>query len=87
MTETKDNPLVRVLARWGLTEPAPPNLEEQEDRAVLQALGAAVIARWSELPRDIQRSLFDAAVTCGQPDREAIAVFLHAHHPATHKAG
>ncbi|MDB5508212.1 MAG: hypothetical protein JWL93_681 [Hyphomicrobiales bacterium] len=86
MSEKYANPLVRVLARWGLTEAAPPELQPQEDQAILQALGAAVIARWADLPRDVQRSLFDAAVHGGRPDREAIAVFLHDHHRNTQKA-
>lgn len=87
MSEKYANPLVRVLARWGLAETATPELQPQEDQAILQALGAAVIARWADLPRDVQRSLFDAAVDGGRPDREAIAVFLHDHHRNTRKAG
>ena len=49
---------------------------------VLQFLGAAVVMRWSELPADVQRSLFGAASAKAaiDPARELpvrIARFLH----------
>ena len=89
MTDKSDNPLARVLARWGLapenaeSAAAPGAIEPGEEQEILRCLGAAVIARWADLPRDIQRSLYDAAVAVGRPGREDIAVFLHAHHRDT----
>jgi hypothetical protein len=53
-----------------------------DERGVLQSLGAAVVARWSELPRDIQKRLFETAAhgsTDTDPDglRGHLARFLH----------
>ena len=83
MNDKSDNPLSRVLARWGLAGDASGAIVPGEEREVLYCLGAAVIARWADLPRDVQRSLFDAAVAAGRPGREDIAVFLHTHHRDT----
>lgn len=53
------------------------------------ALGSAVIEHWGELPQDIQRKLFEAAVIAGHHDerdeslREQMAAFLHDRHPRT----
>lgn len=52
------------------------------ERGVLQSLGAAVVARWGHLPRDIQKMLFKAAAGgAGGRDIEGlrgdIARFLH----------
>lgn len=53
------------------------------------ALGAAVIERWGELPRDIQEALFESAVVAGHHSekdeslREQLAKFLHEIHPRT----
>lgn len=60
---------------WSLPE----GLREDE-RGIIQSLGAAVVARWSELPRDVQRSLFEAASGRGRTAetvRGDIARFLH----------
>jgi hypothetical protein len=83
MTDKTDNPLSRVLARWGLAPDDPAAIEPGEENEILRCLGASVIARWADLPRDIQRSLFEAAVAVGRPGREDIALFLHAHHRDT----
>ncbi|MDB5641695.1 MAG: hypothetical protein JWN07_1012 [Hyphomicrobiales bacterium] len=86
MNDKSDNPLSRVLARWGLTPEATGSadaIEPGEEQEILRCLGAAVIARWADLPREIQRSLYDAAVAVGRPGREDIAVFLHDHHRDT----
>jgi hypothetical protein len=54
-----------------------------------RVLGAAVIDIWSELPRDIQETLFDRAVLLGHVGerdeslREQLAQFLHLHHKRT----
>jgi hypothetical protein len=86
------NQLARALGRWenegGATvsssvddERAVLNREEQH---ILQCLGAAVIARWTEMPTEVQRALFEHAVSSGDPRhytplREQIARFLHNH--------
>lgn len=85
MNDKTDNPLSRVLNRWGLGGDAPGALQPGEEHEILHCLGAAVMARWADLPRDIQRCLFEAAVAAGRPGREDIALFLHAHHRDTAK--
>jgi hypothetical protein len=88
------NQLAQALAGWddegGFSRPASEedrdqqaSLAEEEER-ILQYLGAAVIARWNDLPTDVQRELFRHAVSAGEPRRtvelkEQIARFLHAH--------
>ena len=87
---TKDNPLVRALARW---ENEGGRLDSdwekgatlaQEEEHILQCLGAAVITRWNNLPTEVQRELFASAVSLSEPLRTAelkqqIARFLHTH--------
>jgi hypothetical protein len=87
---TKDNPLVRAMARWewegGSVEP---DWEKraaliQEEEHILHCLGAAVIMRWSNLPTEVQRELFVSAVSLSDPLptaelKEQIARFLHSH--------
>jgi len=52
----------------------------EDERSMLQTLGAAVVARWAVLPRDTQKLLFE---TAARGDRTAadlrghIARFLH----------
>jgi hypothetical protein len=51
-------------------------------------LGKAVVEQWHALGQDVQRLIFEAAVEkcerAGEGDiREALAVFLHDHHPRT----
>jgi hypothetical protein len=54
-----------------------------------RVLGAAVVRLWSDLPPDIQHTLFEEAVVAGhrgEPDeslRERLALFLHDHHRRT----
>ena len=60
---------------WSLPE----GLREDE-RSVIQSLGAAVVASWSTLSRDVQRTLFEAATKGGRTTealRGDIARFLH----------
>ena len=51
-----------------------------EERGVIQSLGAAVVSRWAVLPRDVQKLLFETA-TRSEGGAEAlrghIARFLH----------
>ncbi len=60
-----------------------------ETERFARALGAAVIARWSALPQDLQHELFEHAVALGHQSerdeslRETLARFLHEHHART----
>jgi hypothetical protein len=50
----------------------------------MQALGKATVARWGELSQEAQQLLFEgAAQTKNDGFREALAVYLHDHHPRT----
>jgi hypothetical protein len=88
------NPLARAVARWDNVGGAvvPSANEDADDRVVLspieqgilQCLGAAVLAQWSLLPTEVQKALFQDAVSSGDPRqstdlREQIARFLHIH--------
>jgi hypothetical protein len=89
------NQLARSLARWdnegGATLATPEGENDErttaltrEEQHILQCLGAAVIAKWTELPTDLQKALFAHAVSGGDPRhslhlREQIARFLHNH--------
>ena len=48
-----------------------------------EALGRAVLAEWGVLPQEAQERLFERAAGTNEPFREALAVFLHRHHPRT----
>lgn len=86
----KDNALLRALARWenegGSLDP---HWEKraasiQEEEHILHCLGAAVIRRWNNLPREVQRELFASAASVTEPLsttelKEQIARFLHSH--------
>ena len=87
---SKDNPLVRALARWE-NEGGSLNADwkkrvdliREEDR-ILHCLGAAVIVRWNNLPMEVQREIFASAAQFGDPLdmpelKEQIARFLHTH--------
>jgi hypothetical protein len=87
---TKNNPLVRALARWeweGGSVGA--DWEQraaliQEEEHILHCLGAAVIMRWNNLPTEVQRELFASAASLNDPLptvelKEQIARFLHNH--------
>ena len=57
----------------------------------VEALGLAALDLWSELPQEIQHSLFEQAVVRGHKTerdeslREQLAQFLHDHHERTAK--
>jgi hypothetical protein len=88
---TKNNPLVRALARWEWEGGATmePEWEKraaliEEEEHILHCLGAAVILRWNSLPTDVQRQLFASAASLSDPLptvelKEHIARFLHSH--------
>jgi hypothetical protein len=85
--------IARALARWENEGGAPKSpTQETRERAVLaegearilRCLGAAVIMQWNEFPRGVQRSLFEYAVSMGEPRETAelkgrIARFLHTY--------
>lgn len=88
------NPLARALARWenegGAVLSAANEVADERgvlspiEQGILQCLGAAVLAQWSVLPTDVQKALFQDAVSSGDPRqstdlREQIARFLHNH--------
>lgn len=88
------NQLARALSRWENEGGATFSSSEEDDdecvvlslaeQHILQCLGAAVIAQWTELPTDVQKALFEHAVSSGDPRhstdlREQIARFLHTH--------
>ncbi len=58
----------------------------------LLVLGAAAAELWSDLPQELQQSLFERAVVLGHQAerdeslREQLAKFLHDHHTRTHHA-
>ena len=62
---------------WNLS----PEALETHERDMLQALGAALLGQWPDLPRDVQKSLFDAASSGETTDAEVLrsdlARFLH----------
>ncbi len=43
----------------------------EEEEHILRCLGAAVIMHWNDLPTDIQRELFDHAISMGELGRTA----------------
>jgi hypothetical protein len=46
-------------------------------------LGKAVLALWSDLPRDVQETLFETAVSGDITLRSHLASYLHDRHPKT----
>ena len=76
MTENSASDGGKLYLSWNLS--AGHDLREDE-RSLVQALGAAVIMRWFDLPRDIQKRLFEAAIAGPQALREPLAKFLHEH--------
>ncbi len=86
------NQLARAASRWeneggAVFSSADEDLHDRLspiEQGILQCLGAAVIAQWSVLPTEVQRALFQDAVSSGDPHqstslREQIARFLHNH--------
>ena len=59
--------------------------DERDDRYFL-VLGVAIADLWSDLPQDLQQSLFERAIVLGHKSerdeslREQLAKFLHDHH-------
>ena len=55
---------------------------ESDDCAVLAALGAAVVARWNDLPTDMRRTLFETAAKSASSGRLARHLRAHRHDAA-----
>jgi hypothetical protein len=58
--------------------------EDAEDQRILRCLGASVILHWNNLPKKLQKELFDSAGAMGdllkaKALRAQIARFLHEH--------
>lgn len=88
------NQLAGALARWenegGATDSSQWEgcfgvaVYSPAEQQALQCLGTAVIAQWAGLPTDVQKALFEDAVSSGDPRhslhlREQMARFLHNH--------
>ena len=81
MTTNDDNEVAsdggQSYLGWSLS----PDALEPHETDMLQALGAALLIRWQELPRNVQKSLFDAAISDANTDAEtlksSLARFLH----------
>ena len=62
---------------------------DSETTRFLLVLGAAAADLWSQLPHDMQHTLFERAVVLGHRSerdeslREQLAKFLHDHHART----
>lgn len=54
-----------------------------DDAEFQRLLGKATLQLWSELPREVQERLFEAAVPLDPVIRNRLAIFLHDHHPKT----
>jgi hypothetical protein len=71
-----------------MSMPSPPSADHNTARYFL-VLGAAAADVWSDLPPDLQQTLFERAVLLGHQGerdeslREQLAKFLHDHHPRT----
>lgn len=83
----------KALAHWenegGAMKPASETdrdkrvaLVETEEH-ILRCLGAAVVLQWNYLPTEIQRKLFEHAISMDEPRspelKQGIARFLHIH--------
>jgi hypothetical protein len=92
-TEKSWTGFARTLGRLsGATAGRSPAPLDDEDERTLACLGASVILHWANLDRNLQRSLFEAALAASQdPDergfRHHLALVLHEHHPRTSDQG
>jgi hypothetical protein len=51
---------------------------------IMIALGRAIAANWGDLPKQVQKDLFEAAVrSAGTGARATLAAYLHQQHPRT----
>ena len=86
----RDNALARWDNEGGAAKGASQEARDEmtslakEEEHILRCLGAAVIMQWDDLPMDIQRELFEHAISMGELHHTAelkgqIARFLHKH--------
>jgi len=70
--------------------PSQPIAADESDARYLLVLGAAAADLWSNLPHELQQTLFERAVVLGHKGerdeslREQLAKFLHDHHARSH---
>jgi hypothetical protein len=70
--------------------PSQPIADDESDARYLLVLGAAVADLWSDLPQELQQTLFEHAVVLGHKGerdeslREQLARFLHDHYARRH---
>ena len=84
----------KAIARWDNEGGAPKGAPQEhrharaelakEEEHILRCLGAAVIMQWNDLPADLQRELFEHAISMGELRHTAelkrqITRFLHKH--------
>jgi hypothetical protein len=71
-----------------MSMPSPPSADQNTARYLL-VLGAAAADLWSDLPPELQHTMFERAVLLGHLSerdeslREQLAKFLHDHHQRT----
>jgi hypothetical protein len=59
-------------------------ISDDNRKEISRALGEALVRIWGSLPAEIQRHLFEEAVTAqGENLRSPLAAFLHNYHPRT----
>ena len=81
--------IASAVARMDRTDETTARGALADDEAqILSLLGAAVVAQWNAMPRDVQRQLFECATKLGSPGadfdlRQDLALFLHDHHERT----
>jgi hypothetical protein len=69
--------------------PSEPVVADGNSARYFLALGAAAADLWSDLPQELQQTLFERAVVLGHRGerdeslREQLAKFLHDHHERT----
>jgi hypothetical protein len=71
---------------WIVAEPQDDELFdlEEDERQLLQCLGAAVLLQWNTLSNDMHRSIFETTIAVMESDhsdnlRHQLALFLHDH--------
>jgi hypothetical protein len=70
-------PIIHLIEQRGLM------MMKNSTHEFERLLGKAALALWSTFPRDVQESLFEAAVGGEVIIRNHLASYLHDHHPKT----
>jgi hypothetical protein len=82
----------RPLTHYSVTQPVNHMAADHSADRYFLVLGAAAADLWSNLPHELQHTLFERAVGLGHKSerdeslREQLAKFLHDHHTRTHRA-